>query len=612
MLTGIRQRVRRVMAHATVLLLAATGVIFTSEPAFATNFYCLNGGYLIVYARGTTAGFNTPEAERFADIGEPLSQPKRFLEVGNLDENGLLESNEYDASRIDYSNSINRGVNELLDFLYSRANCHGETIIFGGFSQGAAVIGKMLNQLTGLSGAAIKDRIGYAALYGDPSYLGRYGQADGCVLPWWVKLPTPFCSQNAVTGSLGYRWPYGPEYLRHSRFGSWCDQGDKLCMGMTGLLHWDLGNHGNIYKQRIPESAEYIAGRAIAKRNELNPAEPPSSGEIGAQQPLATTLPAPLPPQPSTPSAISRNDRTMDVFYKDSNGNLVNRGWDVDFGWNYQSWDVDIVGNPIAVARKPEAMDVFWRGSGGSIWNMGWDVDTGWMTPIKRIEDGAVGDPAVISRAPGEMDVFWRSTNNELKNVHWGTNGWENVVTRVSAGNVYSNPTVTSRRYDLMDVFYKGTNTNLVNLGWKATDGWYAPHIRCTNIAENPKAIHRGLNAMSIFYRASNGDLAECGWDGSIGWFGQSWIVPMEGDPAPLARNTTSVSVFYCKADGTLWERWMDSSGWHLQGWNDSANGDPAVVSHSSTTMDVFFREGQTGLANRGFDSCCGWRKTSL
>ncbi|MGD8374445.1 MAG: hypothetical protein PVI21_06345, partial [Candidatus Woesebacteria bacterium] len=91
--------------------------------------------------------------------------------------------------------------------------------------------------------------------------------------------------------------------------------------------------------QRIPASA-YLA----------------SISTTGLVAPSGATIqgssnPAPAP-DPVKPTAISRNERTMDVFYKSENGNLVARGWDVDFGWNYQWWPNKLAGNPVAVARK--------------------------------------------------------------------------------------------------------------------------------------------------------------------------------------------------------------------------------------------------------------------
>ncbi|MGD8374355.1 MAG: hypothetical protein PVI21_05885, partial [Candidatus Woesebacteria bacterium] len=78
---------------------------------------------------------------------------------------------------------------------------------------------------------------------------------------------------------------------------------------------------------------------------------PSSAPPANWSQNIPTTAIAPAP-DPVKPTAISRNDRTMDVFYKSENGNLVARGWDVDFGWNYQWWPNKLAGNPVAVARK--------------------------------------------------------------------------------------------------------------------------------------------------------------------------------------------------------------------------------------------------------------------
>lgn len=593
------QKLRSMLARTLVIvLLAIFGVVVSPNVAAAVD--CQDGGYVIVFAGGanSTPG-ESQESKEFEKLRDTLS-PSEFFALG--------ESGTYDANPVDWGNSVLRGLADLSNLLVSRAHCVNETIILGGYSMGADVMGKAINMML----PSFKSRIGYVALYGDMFYLGNFGNGGNpsaaCFYPPWVRIADP-CETFPNKGLYGARWPYVPNDLL-SRVGSWCDLGDGWCNG-TGWA--SFGNHGTIYRERIPQSTQLIAEVARSKRNELNPSLPPSPDAISPPpaQPLPT-FPAPGVPTLSTPSAISRNDRTMDVFYRSSDGRLAARGWDLDFGWNYQWWDADIVGNPVAVARKPEAMDMFWRGTNGSIWNMGWDVSIGWNAPVQIIGSGAVGDPVVISRAPGEMDLFWRSINNELKNVHWDYQvGWGSVVTRTGVGTVYSNPTVASRRSDLMDVFYKNASSQLVNLGWKAADGWYAPQVRCNNVAGNPVAVARKLTAMSVFYREPDGDLAECGWDANTNWGYQAWVVPMVGDPAVISRSESHMSIFYRKADGTVWERWW-TGNWFLQGWNDGATGDLAVTSHSDTTTDVFFREGDSGLTNRGWDVSLGWHKTAL
>ncbi|MGD8374008.1 MAG: hypothetical protein PVI21_04075, partial [Candidatus Woesebacteria bacterium] len=137
-----------------------------------------------------------------------------------------------------------------------------------------------------------------------------------------------------------------------------------------------------------------FTGSASTWATDYCPFDPPSSLAVIDAPPVSwagnvkTIAAAPsIPAAPVTvkPTAISRNERTMDVFYKDANGNLVARGWDVDFGWNHQWWPDKLAGNPVAVARKPEAMDIFYRRSDGSLWNRGWDVDFGWAEPQRLV-----------------------------------------------------------------------------------------------------------------------------------------------------------------------------------------------------------------------------------
>jgi hypothetical protein len=601
---------------------------------------CVNNGAYVLFARGSGAGFDSGEALTFKNtVRYQLSQfgvGSEWAELGNLDNDGITSNTEYPAVpwtryasgglNLDgYGNSVTVGTNELvkhLNYRYGTAtgnwvsNCHNEVVVLGGFSQGADAIGWALerhwngNRDWSLA-PETRRHIAHVALYGDP-------RAD-CTGPWMRTDCRAIYAQ--AEGALGKRIPYVPSDIGN-RLGSWCDPGDTICGGRF-FMDPTGGTHGSVYQNGlIASSSREVALQAISKLIEMGMQAPISfSYELLSQLPFANgyTPPAPVP-QSITPTAITRNERTMDVFYKSNEGNLVARGWDVDFDWNYQWWPFELAGNPVAVARKPGAMDVFWRGAGGSLWNFGWDYGAGgWHAPVKLVDSCVVGDPAVVSRSEGSMDVFWRSCNNELKNVHWNwQDSWGNVITLVGANNVYSNPTVTSRRADLMDVFYKGPSNNLVNLGWKSADSWYAPQTRCTNIAGNPKAVNRGLNAMSVFYRTPGSRLAECGWDGGVGWFGQEWASPTAGDPAVVVRDQNHMSVFYRESDGgKLMERWMDSGTWGLQSWNDQVTSAPAVVSRTPDTMDVFFRSdatdaGGNALVNRGWNPCCSWERQVL
>jgi hypothetical protein len=632
-------------------MLVSGGVLATvpASPAQADPD-CNNGGYYVLFVRGSGEKINDIRADRFywSLIGSQqypgsLGHLAGWAELGNLD--GSQDPGEdpdspgeYPASPVPWSNitgqyynSVTIGVSELVNHLNHRyapgpvgKGCLNETLVLGGYSQGADVIGYAIQWVA----SYVRDNIGYVALYGDPRYMGNFGTAWSCYVPPWAMVGTT-CNSFLESGVLGGRWPYRPDWIA-GRLGSWCDGQDGICNGSKTHLLPPLGSHNSAYQNYwMPQSAGLIATYAKHKRNALNPSLPAVAG--GTAPPWEPTIASmPLPPSwlvagatwggfsdtasSITPTAISRSERTMDVFYRDTDGDLVNLGWDTDFGWGYQWWPDDLAGNPVAVARKPEAMDVFYRKADGSLWNRGWDVSTGWQAPVQLIGSGVAGDPAVISRAPGEMDVFWRSTNNELKNVHWDWQvGWGNVVTRTGTGTVYSNPTVTSRRADLMDVFYRNANNQLVNIGWKAADGWYAPQVRCSGIAGHPVAINRKLTAMSVFYREVDGDLAECMWDGNVGWGYQAWAASMVGDPAAIARGENRMNVFYRQANGILYNRWWDTStGWQLQSWSDNLTGNPAAVTHSETTMVVFFREGNNGLSNRGWDSCCGWLKQGL
>jgi hypothetical protein len=77
------------------------------------------------------------------------------------------------------------------------------------------------------------------------------------------------------------------------------------------------------------------------------------------------------------------------------------------------------------IARTPTNMDVFYRDSAGDLVNDGWDANSGWTGPIVRVTGSVASDPAAVGRGSGDMDVFYRDTSGRLGDAGWNsTRGW--------------------------------------------------------------------------------------------------------------------------------------------------------------------------------------------
>jgi len=201
-----------------------------------------------------------------------------WAELGNLDGNNHIDPGEYPAAPVSwssitggYNTSVFTGVTELISSLNHRytlgpigMGCVSETVVLGGYSQGADVLGWALALtepgvfgLPALTPEA-RSHIGFVALYGDPKFNVACGQNRP-----WVRAN----ARCASFPRLGARSPYLPsDFL--SRTGSWCDDGDGIC----AVNDWTIGigNHTTVYRDSwIQQSAAEIAAAARLKQCSL-------------------------------------------------------------------------------------------------------------------------------------------------------------------------------------------------------------------------------------------------------------------------------------------------------------------------------------------------------
>lgn len=276
----------RTVAATAAVFLSATTLTLTTASSAQADPGCQNGGAYVLWARGSGAGFSAAEASQFKQhvfyaLGAANVGPYGWAELGNLDGDNdpqdKLDPGEYPAVPVEnwnavnlvngaYANSVSTGVDELilsLNHRYSLGpygyNCTNETVILGGYSQGADVIGAALQRTGGISlTPEARNHIGFVALYGDPRM-----DAWDCPKAQWARA-NGAC--NSV-GNLGRRQPYVPSDFSY-RFASWCDQGDGVCDHRANAA---VGNHGSVYRDWwIQQSAAEIVHVARTKRCQLN------------------------------------------------------------------------------------------------------------------------------------------------------------------------------------------------------------------------------------------------------------------------------------------------------------------------------------------------------
>jgi hypothetical protein len=222
------------------------------------------------------------------------------------------------------------------------------------------------------------------------------------------------------------------------------------------------------------------------------------------------------------PSILSRTPDSTDIFYSDANGNLVNDSWTSAHGWNIQSWPDKISGNPAALTRDPNSMDIFFHNTGNNLVERYWNAVHGWNSGAVVSAGGATGDPAIVSRTPGNMDVFYKNGSGKLSDTWWDANvGWNVVSWPTMVGGA---PVVIARKAGTMDVFIRTSNNNLINQYWDANVGWNtAVKDSSGTVSTDPMAITRTPGNMVLMYGTTTGKLMDQWWDTNIGWNAQSW-----------------------------------------------------------------------------------------
>lgn len=382
---------RRILRLNLAILLSAVGltVIGPASPAHADPA-CVNGGVYAVFARGSLEHLNDQQAHQFYWSVKAAVEARgvsfAWSELGNEDGTVSVNmsadpgsygssppepdaSNEYPAQILEvpsdsrsvwqYDQSVTTGANELVTHLNNRvAKCPQESIVLGGYSQGADVVGWVL-QRSDLS-QTVRNHIGFIALYGDPrfdpgSLSDRQNQVNFSSNWWWVRgddagfkyVTAPYPNAPTytapATGTLGARRPYVDSQFK-GRFGSWCAAGDAMCAGyFTG----GMDVHGNMYQDRnqngqvcsghtgwISCSAAEIAYEAIQMRNALNPSSlPATSASYTPPDPNSgpvvvppSSTPAPPPPTIlQVKRSLSPDGSTHEVYA--ATNSTVTEGW---------------------------------------------------------------------------------------------------------------------------------------------------------------------------------------------------------------------------------------------------------------------------------------------
>lgn len=123
------------------------------------------------------------------------------------------------------------------------------------------------------------------------------------------------------------------------------------------------------------------------------------------------------------PTAITRNGGgDMSCYYQETNGRVAEESWDWQTSWAWQDWQAQLVGSPSAIPGVSNVIDVFYRETGGNIVDRAF-TGYGWVTNNVVGVNSATGNPFALVRGSNIEVFYWNGST--LMDAHWdATNGW--------------------------------------------------------------------------------------------------------------------------------------------------------------------------------------------
>ena len=126
------------------------------------------------------------------------------------------------------------------------------------------------------------------------------------------------------------------------------------------------------------------------------------------------------------PTAIVRNGgNDMSVYYKEQkSGKVAEEFWGINNGWGWQDWTASLAGIPSAIPGISNTIDDFYKELGGNIVDR-YFSSCGWCTTNIVNPGGSTGNPTAIVRGGTSIEVFyWDGTALMDSNWNTGSQTW--------------------------------------------------------------------------------------------------------------------------------------------------------------------------------------------
>lgn len=211
----------------------------------------------------------------------------------------------------------------------------------------------------------------------------------------------------------------------------------------------------------------------------------------------------------SDPAAVSWSDGRIDIFARDTNGQLVHKWW--DGGWS--GWEVNmgaITGKPAVASQEWGSLDVLARNASNQLIIRSYRRASGWSA-WGTIGGALSSDPAAVSWGPGRLDVFARNASNHLQHWWWATGaGWS--AAEDLGGSVLSAPAVTSWGANRLDIFARNSANRLVRRSWANRWSAWETLTAAGTFTGGPGAVSWGPNRIDILFRNSASSMYQFTW----------------------------------------------------------------------------------------------------
>ena len=479
-----------------------------------------------------------------------------------------------------YNNSVVVGSNELVAHLNQRylpgpvgRGCSNESLVLGGYSQGADVVGWTLQRSDLLQ--VVRDHVGYVALYGDPKFdPGALSQRQQWQRPWWVRGDDPgfryAVSGNVVldSGALGPRQPYVSDQFQ-GRFGSWCAYRDGICTGSV-VPSTDPGTHSSAYDATpnwIALSVPEIANKAITKRNELNPSLLPATGPsytIAEPNP-SVNVPVTVLPRIKSVKRTTDPSGTPQV-YAATNSAITEAWWHPGGDGVHTSEVIHIAQDNIVGFDKvnlPEGKQALYTAVPDGIWETWWDAQH------------SPGSAKIISGLSGVRSVVAANRWESGQYVHrlyvlagdgpwefWWKDGDPEGIHKSRLVNINEPVTMTkSTGPDGEDQLYVASADWVYEIWWKPDTG--VKYGTVINISQ------RDINSLSKtlvggeqrLFTGTSTSVWQSKWNGSTAPAHSAEVSGRTGIIHSQAMRTGSAYQIYIATTGGVREYWYSSTG---------------------------------------------------